>query len=144
MTLVNIARIDGGAGGDALTGSNGDDTLQGGAGKDTLAGGLGADVLKFVAATDSALGGGADLIAGFSVAQGDKIDLFDIDADSSLSGNQAFGFVGSSALTGKGQVRVEVQTDGNTHVFGATSGTTPGFEIVLAGNVALQASDFVL
>ena len=126
----------------AITGGAGADTLLGGGGRDTLTGGAGADLFRLTAAIDSAAG--ADLITDFSVAGGDKLDLSALDADPALGGNQAFGFVGSAAFTGKGQVRAEVQADGNTHVFGTTSGTTPGFEVVLAGTVALQTSSFVL
>ena len=62
--------LDGGAGADALWGSDFADVLKGGLGADILNGGLGADRYVF-----DALGWGADQIVGFSAAQGDKIDL---------------------------------------------------------------------
>ena len=56
--LVNIARIDGGAGDNQITGSQGDDVISGGAGGDTLRGGGGND--QFVVEGDS----GSDTVSG--------------------------------------------------------------------------------
>ena len=53
-----------------------------------LRGGLGADVFLF-----KTLAEGGDLLRGFSAAEGDRIDISAIDADTSRRGNQAFHFV---------------------------------------------------
>ena len=59
----------GGQGDDMLSGDVGDDVLFGDLGNDTLIGGAGAD--RYVFNTNS----GADLIQGFNVAEGDRLDL---------------------------------------------------------------------
>jgi Ca2+-binding RTX toxin-like protein len=56
-TLVNIAKIDGGAGDDTITGSAGNDVILGGAGRDTLSGGAGDDFLDGGSGADSLAGG---------------------------------------------------------------------------------------
>lgn len=127
-----------------IAGGAGADTLTGGGGNDTLTGGAGADLFTLKDVADSALGSGADVITDFSATGGDRIDLSRIDADPSTAADDAFSFIGSAAFTGTGQVRAEAQADGNTHVLGTTTGSTPSFEVVLAGTVALQASNFVL
>ena len=59
-----------GLGGDDLVhGEDGDDLVDGGAGNDLLYGGSGADVFVWVAGTDN------DLVADFSIAQGDVLRL---------------------------------------------------------------------
>src|SRR5262249_53955231 len=54
-----------------LSGGGGNDKLDGGAGNDTLVGGAGADLFIYAA------GDGADRIADFTAAAGDRIDLTD-------------------------------------------------------------------
>ncbi|MFA7275357.1 MAG: calcium-binding protein [Pseudobdellovibrionaceae bacterium] len=57
-----------------LTGGAGNDTLIGGAGIDTLVGGTGADTYKFAAGST----GTSDVVTGFSLAEGDKINVKDV------------------------------------------------------------------
>ncbi|ESY99019.1 hypothetical protein X738_12705 [Mesorhizobium sp. LNHC209A00] len=59
----------GGAGNDSINGNAGNDLLIGGAGQDTMTGGTGADTFKLDGLDIK------DLIADYSGAQGDKIDL---------------------------------------------------------------------
>jgi Ca2+-binding RTX toxin-like protein len=61
--------ISAGQGNDLLFGGQGSDLLVGGAGNDVLTGGLGAD--RYVFGANS----GADLILGFSQAEGDKLNF---------------------------------------------------------------------
>jgi Ca2+-binding RTX toxin-like protein/uncharacterized protein affecting Mg2+/Co2+ transport len=61
--------LSGGDGNDYLSGGRGDDVLDGGSGNDYLRGGRGSDV--FVFGPDS----GADTVADFKSAKGDKIDV---------------------------------------------------------------------
>ena len=130
----------GGGGADTLYGNVGNDTLVGGAGQDTLYGGGGADIFGFLQRTDSAVGTARDIIADF-LPGFDIIDLSNIDANTKLSGNQAFNFIGSGAFTG---------VAGQLHfVGGILSGDVNGdkkadFEIFLPGVSTLNSSDFRL
>jgi serralysin len=98
--------ITGGAGADDLTGiggkdvlsgDDGDDRLIGGRGGDQLTGGAGDDIFVFLSVKDSAHLSSGDVIT--DLQAGDQIDLSAIDADSSLSGDQAFHL--ASHLTGQ-------------------------------------------
>lgn len=87
-------RIDGGAGDDAIAGGGNDDTLTGGLGTDRMRGGSGFDTFDFNATSESTAGA-PDLIldfAGAGAGRGDLIDLSDIDADTTVAGNQSFSF----------------------------------------------------
>jgi len=66
--------LSGGGGNDILNGNADDDILVGGLGNDVLNGGRGADTFVY-AAEDVGFGKGVDTILGFSVAQGDRLDL---------------------------------------------------------------------
>lgn len=105
----------GGAGDDLLYGFAGNDYLVGGAGADTLRGGVGRDLFVYRAAGDSTATA-TDHILDFEVSQ-DQIDLSQIDANTSVEGNQAFSFVGSNAFDGgMGELRVYQE---NGHWFAA-------------------------
>ncbi|QHQ34093.1 calcium-binding protein [Algicella marina] len=132
-------RINGGGGNDTINGDNGSDTLFGGAGDDTIHGGAGVDVLNGGTGADILTGGeGADTFVYTSVGQSnfaggidtitdftrgtDIIDLSGIDANTSVAGNQAFGFIGGLDFTGtagelrfaNGQLLGDVDGDGNS------------------------------
>ncbi len=79
-------------------------------------------------------------------AQGDKIDLSAIDANTGVAGNQAFTFIGSGLYTGvAGQLRAVNTGPGVTTVAGDINGDgVSDFHIRLTGNLALVAGDFVL
>lgn len=95
----------GGAGNDKLFGGNQNDLLIGGLGIDRLDGEAGADTFHFDSVTESPYSA-RDTIIGFSGADGDRVDLSAIDANSLISGNQVFSFIGSSAFTAAGQIHV--------------------------------------
>jgi Ca2+-binding RTX toxin-like protein len=152
-TLVSIEGVYGGSGGDTLTGdagantlvgNGGDDVIQGGAGRDSMASGDGADRFVYVAAGDSTVAA-ADRITDFSHAQGDRIDLGQIDANTAVAGNQAFSFIGSTVFTHHaGELRF-ASAGGVTVVSGDVDGDgTADVSIVLTGTIALVAADFVL
>jgi serralysin len=84
-----------GAGNDILTGGAGADLFIGGRGADTITGGAGNDTFLYNAAADSSAAA-LDLIASF--AAGDKIDLFNIDAQSATAENEAFTYIGLDAF----------------------------------------------
>ncbi len=138
--------LEGGLGNDTLNGGEGDDTLIGGPGTDTLRGGNGADLFRFLAVGDSTVAA-SDVIADFSQAQGDRIDLGAIDA--AVGGaDDAFTFVGGAAFVNNatGQVRFTQQA-GNTIVeveLGGDGNAVADMRIVLTGLFTLMAADFLL
>ncbi|KFG69195.1 M10 family metallopeptidase C-terminal domain-containing protein [Microvirga sp. BSC39] len=131
--------LEGGLGADALYGHSGRDTLYGGAGSDVLAGGSGADLFVFKARGETA-SGAQDIIEDF-VSGTDRIHLRSIDANTKVSGNQAFSFIGGSAFTGKaGQLNFRD---------GVLSGDVNGdemadFQIALPTVLSLKSTDFYL
>jgi Ca2+-binding RTX toxin-like protein len=116
-TLSGLAGDDylyGDAGNDRLLGGNGNDKLYGGNGSDLLIGGLGidrldgegeADTFRFESIVESPYSA-RDTIIAFSGAAGDRIDVSAVDANTLVSGNQAFAFIGSNPFTAAGQVRL--------------------------------------
>ncbi len=104
--------LNGGAGNDRLYGGGGFDTLFGGSGndlfiddegEDRMTGGTGAD--RFIFYTDSNVLA-RDTITDFSHAENDRIDLRNIDADTTTAGDQAFSYIGTSAFNSTaGEIR---------------------------------------
>lgn len=134
----------GGVGNDVIYGENGVDTLTGGAGIDYLHGGSGADTFVFAAGDSGTIFGTADLIADFSSAQGDRIDLTAIDAVAG-GGDNPFTFIGGAAFGNvAGELRYEL-IGGNTYVMGDTNGDSMAdFVIRVDGAVVLTGADFLL
>lgn len=88
--------LTGNSGANSLNGGAGADKLLGGLGKDTLTGGAGNDVFVFNALNETGLDNVTwDVITDF--VSGDKIDISALDANSVMTGNQAFSAVISSA-----------------------------------------------
>lgn len=85
----------GDSGNDVLHGDAGNDRLNGGHGQDQLFGGAGADVFIFQRASHSTRSA-SDRVLDFQTGV-DKLDLSLIDADTSVTGNQAFVFGPSAA-----------------------------------------------
>ena len=139
-TLANT--LTGNASGNTLNGAAGNDTLTGGAGRDVLTGGAGNDVFDFNAFTESGLTTTTrDLITDF-VRGTDRIDLSGIDANTTLTGDQAFSKVlaATVAFTAAGQLKlVSGVLYGNTD-----SDSTAEFSITLTGVNTLGTTDFVL
>lgn len=133
-------QLYGGTGNDYLSGGKGSDLLQGGGGKDVLIGGAGADDFVFKTVAESGKGSGRDVINDFSRAQGDDIDLRGIDANTNVSGNQAFLFIGGNAFSGKaGQLQYK-----NGVVAGDVNGDkVADFHIEIANHHGLVAGDFI-
>jgi serralysin len=135
--------LNGGAGKDVLNGGAGNDTLAGGSGNDVLTGGSGNDVFKFTSVSDSPASSPRDVISDFfgnGNLPGDVIDLSDIDANSTIGGNQTFTFIGAAAFTVAGQVRysggiLQANTDGNL---------SANLEVRVTGAPSIVVSDIVL
>lgn len=155
-TLISIEAVNGSifddtiignSGSNVLSGGAGNDQLQGGAGRDIVTGGAGADTFRFASGDFAGMTTATcDLIADFSHAEGDRIDLSAIDANSANgTGNDAFAFIGSAAFGHiAGQLRVEV-ISGLSVVQGDVNGDgVADFWIGLNGAPALVAGDFVL
>jgi Ca2+-binding RTX toxin-like protein len=144
--VINAAAVAAGKISLTLSGGAGNDKLVGSAGTDTFLGGAGADRFQFNLVSDSVVGPKADKIADFSHAQGDKIDLSAIDADTVLAGNQAFSFIGNGLFTHHaGELRFAITSPTTTTIAGDVNGDgVSDFHIVLSGTIALTAADFVL
>ncbi|HEV2746121.1 MAG TPA: hypothetical protein VGW34_02340 [Allosphingosinicella sp.] len=138
-------RLSGGDGGDSLAGGAGADALTGGGQRDTLTGGTGADQFVFDDGDASALAGQADLVADFSRAAGDTINLRQIDADAAAAGDQNFSFIGTAAFSGAaGELRYAV-SQGDAFVQGDVDGDALADFFIRLDNVALvDAADFVV
>lgn len=136
--------IQGGGGGDNLTGLSGNDTLNGEAGRDTLTGSAGADTFVLSSLSDSGLGSLADLIADFTSGT-DKIDLSSLDADSATGGDQAFNWLGTTAFSNvAAQLRYEV-VGSVRNIYGDVDGDgLADFQLQLTGTGTLVSGDFVL
>lgn len=135
----------GNSGANEIYGNDGNNVLGGRGGIDIVTGGLGADGFIF---DDGEMGnstGSCDRITDFSHAQGDRVRLNLVDANSLVGGDQGFSFIGTNAFTNvAGQLRYE-QISGNTYIFGDTNGDgASDFVIRLDGLHALVGGDFVL
>lgn len=136
-------QLFGGAGDDRLTGNNGSDTLNGGAGADRLSGGAGADVFVFGAAADFGSLTTSDIIGDFNAAEGDRLDLTALDANSLVAGVQHFSFIGASAFTKTaGQLRTQV-SGGDIILSGDVNGDGAADFRLVVHTGSLTASDFV-
>lgn len=151
--------LSGGNGNDNISGGSGRDTLLGGNGADTLNGGAGADILRGGAGADRLTGGtGADVflfntiaettgdrILDFSRSAGDRIRLDVIDANETVSGNQAFKFIGTAGFSGAaGELRYAVGATATTIAADTDGDRVADMRIVLEGQHTLIANSFFL
>ncbi|SFK69470.1 M10 family metallopeptidase C-terminal domain-containing protein, partial [Caulobacter sp. UNC279MFTsu5.1] len=134
-----------GAGGnDILYGLDGNDILTGAGGADFMLGGAGADTFVYTSAGESSPFA-TDLIFDFSSAQGDKLDLSGIDANSGTAANDAFSVV--TAFSGvAGQVTIAApDASGYYHVSGDVNGDgVADFVIALNVTGTLTSADILL
>jgi serralysin len=144
VTLNGIASINGGAGNDTIQGSAQADVISGGNGADILYGNGGNDVFDFNAVSASPVSG-PDRIVDFTSGE-DRIDLAGIDANTKVSGNQAFSFIGEAAFSHvAGEIRVDTSDPATTLVLGDVNGDgVADFAIALDGTHQLVAADLVL
>jgi Ca2+-binding RTX toxin-like protein len=135
-----------------LSGSAGNDWLVGYMGADKMTGGMGADQFSFYNIEETGLTGKTrDIITDFKHSEGDKIDLYDIDANSAdvssfgFETDQSFTFIGANNFS-KTDATGELRFDAKTHIlYGSTDADrSPEFSIQLNGVKSLVADDFVL
>ncbi|KQY12330.1 calcium-binding protein [Rhizobium sp. Root482] len=139
-------KIYGGTENNLFHGGANNDRLYGGKGADKLYGEAGADTFAFRAIAESTTSGvGRDTIYDFSHADGDKIDLANIDANTTASGNQAFKFIANSAFTGKAG-ELQDYTSGSGHfIKGDVNGDgLADFAIQITTNNVFVTGDFIL
>ena len=133
--------LSGLTGNDTLDGGAGNDLLISGAGRDVMTGGTGADLFRFTALADSVVGTSRDLITAFSRAEGDRIDLATIDANTRLSGDQAFAFIGDA---GFGRIAGQLRFAGGVLQADLNGDARADMEIAIQGVSTLLAADFIL
>lgn len=124
-----------------LDGLRGADVLYGGLGPDHLTGGSGPDRFDFNSAAECGRGAGRDIITDFLGSEGDEIDLRSIDANTAVSGDQAFTFIGANSFTGAaGQLRFS----GDICRGDIDGDRGADFELQILGSSSMQATDFLL
>jgi uncharacterized protein (TIGR01370 family) len=134
--------IAGDDGADTLDGDRGNDTLSGGLGQDLLTGGRGRDTFVFRSVTESAAGA-HDTISDIELRK-DRIDLSAIDANTTVSGDQAFSFIDSQAFSAAGQLRVQLDADG-LYLLGDIDGDGEAdFELFLQGLSSFDSDLLIL
>lgn len=132
-------------GNDTVEAGGGDDTIIGGFGFDQLWGETGADTFTYKAVAELAFKNGKfDRIMDFSTAEGDRIDLSALDANT-RSGHQTFKFAGDGdGWARRGQFDYYVD-NGTTFIYGYTDkDKNPEFYIEVDGVVDFKSTDFVL
>jgi hypothetical protein len=87
------------------------------------------------------VGTSRDLITAFSQAEGDRIDLATIDANTRLSGDQAFAFIGGTAFT---RVAGQLRFAGGVIQADVNGDAQADMEIAIQGVSTLLAADFIL
>ncbi len=136
--------LTGRKGADALDGGGGDDQLVGGAGQDSFTGGEGADIFVFTSKSDSGKTAAlADAILDFSHAQGDRIDLGAIDADTAAAGDQAFTLV-DAFTAAAGQLVQRAIADGWLVQADVNGDGKADFALQVQAVARLEAFDFIL
>ena len=147
-TLIGIEGALGSSGADTFKGDALNNEFQGKAGKDTMTGGGGRDSWDFNEVADSPAGAARDVVTDFVPGPHildpgqDTIDLIDIDADTTVPGNQSFRWIGKAALKGAAQLGYFV-SGGNTIVRASTDAdAAPEVEIQLTGTKTLTEADF--
>lgn len=138
---------------DTIMAGGGDDVLVGGGAADILLGGAGADVFRFMSTADAPRATvllpqlHRETILDFSAAQGDRIDLSSIDANSGKAGDQEFRYIGEARFSG---IAGELRYAGGLLTGDVNGDKIADFEIqvlqpsLAQPNPTLQASYFLL
>ncbi|RDI62463.1 CAP domain-containing protein [Microvirga subterranea] len=130
----------GNAAANTLRGEDANDVLNGNGGRDVLIGGAGNDTFLFDSTTEA----NGDTVSDF-VHGSDRISLSGIDANTRVSGDQAFAFIGAQGFHKvAGELRA-YQSGGNTYVAGDVNGDGyADFAIKALGAHSFAKADFVL
>ena len=105
----------------------------------------GADKFIWSALGDFGPAGLEDRIMDFNHAQGDRVVLTQVDANSLLGGDQAFSFLGTGAFTHKAGQLDYALVGNDAMVYGDVNGDgVADFQIRLVGVHALVGADFLL
>ena len=144
-------QLDGLGQNDGINGGAGNDTLIGGEGRDWLCGGDGADTFVYRSSTESRIGWTErDMVDGFEHGL-DTIHLYDIDANTLVSGDQAFRFIGTDSFTGQGsasagELRAYSWNGGDFILIEAdvNGDGAADMQILVQGTNTLSAADFIL
>jgi serralysin len=88
--------------------------------------------------------GAGDLITDFAPGA-DKLDLSAIDANTKVSGDQAFAFLGVGTFTGHaGELRIDHTDPSKTVITADINGDKiADFQVTLTGHVDLTSGDFI-
>lgn len=132
------------AGNDRIYGGSGNDRINGGQGADKLWGGSGVDTFAYMGTSESTvLAKGRDTIYDFT--PGDRVDLSAMDANTKITGDQAFAFIATKAFSGKGgELRYEKRAS-DTYIYTDTNGDRKAdFAVHLDHAVILKSDDFIL
>ena len=146
-TIRSIENVIGSGANDALFGTNGRNVLTGGQGFDQLTGRGGADTFLFRSAAEAAMDeANIDLITDFNAAQGDRIHLARIDANTNAGRNQAFRFIDDADFSGRaGELQLERDGQGNSILQGDVNGDgLADFRIGLIGVTDLSTDSILL
>ena len=145
-------RLSGDATGNILEGNQGYDncsaveatTCSSGVPATTAVGPQGADRFDYNAIEESTREA-RDIIRDFHHAEGDLIELADIDANTMVAGDQAFAFIATSAFTGiAGELRYKT-AGGNATIFGDVNGDSlADFAVALDTVTSLVVGDFIV
>lgn len=129
--------------GNTLRGLGGNDRLVGGGGVDVLIGGAGNDTYVFRFASESSAGAAnRDTINGLRSGE-DVIDVSGVDADFTISGNQAF-VLDAGGTFDAGEFRFRV-VGGNTIIdFNTDADSTAEMQIVVSNVTGMTAADLIL
>jgi Ca2+-binding RTX toxin-like protein len=123
-----------------LYGTSGNDSLNGNGGKDVLWGRSGSDIFVF----DTASEANGDTISDF-VHGVDRISLTNIDANTRVTGNQAFTFIGAQRFHKAAGELKAYQSSGNTYIAADTNGDgCADFTIKALGPHTFAKADFLL
>lgn len=144
--------IDLGAGNDYASGGDGNDTIYGGDGSDRIIGDRGADDIWGGAGGDWSVYRNGDStltemdhIHDFNYAEGDRIDIVNVDADTVTRGYQRFTFIGTSEFSGKaGELRYETKAEGTYILSDTTGDKVADFAILLNHQTKVTADFFVV
>ena len=143
--------LSGLAGVDTILGGDGNDTIIGGAGNDLMTGGAGADTFAILQESvyfSKAPAGKSleiDFVYDLSKAEGDKLDLSAIDADSNTLGNQAFHLVGAFTKHGAEMTLVYSAASNQTVLSLDVDGDGKAdYQMKITGDVHLDSGGWIL